>query len=81
MSLAHSVMLHKSAALASKEAQAGKAEGDAAAEELEHIQIQVSFCSCRCACCAGTACLPQVNDVAFCLLCCNAGLVSVPPGI
>ena len=48
MSLAHSVMLHKSAALAGKEAQAGKAEADAAAEELEHIQKQVSFCSCVC---------------------------------
>ena len=49
MSLAHSVMLHKSAALAGKEAQAGKAEADAVAEELEHIQQQVSFHSCECA--------------------------------
>ena len=49
MSLAHSVMLQKSAALAGKEAQAGKAEVNAVAEELEHIQNQVSFHSCECA--------------------------------
>ncbi len=49
MSLAHSVMLHKSAAQAGREAQAGKAEADAAAEELEHIQKQVSFYDCVCA--------------------------------
>ena len=78
MSLAHSVMLHKSAALAGKEAQAGKAEAGAAAEELEHIQTQVSFCSCRCVSCAGTACLLQMNAVAPCSLCCNAGLLHVP---